>query len=544
MQRSYLPPLVIVLAVFASYGGFLYSPITFDDIKFFSDDAVNRFLEQMRPWLPRQWAYWTLMISWKWFGPLILPMRLVSLFLHAATGVTLYFFLLQISRLSRADELHSGRWILPLLAALIFVLHPVAVYGAAYLIQRTILLATLCALWSWMCLLRGLQNNRQVWVWLSVVCYALSVLAKEHAVMVPAVGVLLACWWWRSQDGGVTLRFMFERLRYVALACLIIAMLVALYQRGVLGVGYEFDVQKIDDNELPAHAWPLSVLTQGLLFFKYLGLWLLPNPAWMSADMREPFAQSLLLWPQLPGFIAFLIWPLLAAGLVWRGRRAGLVGVAMLAPWLLFATELVTVRFLEIFVLYRSYLWLAPAFVGFVALDGLIRPRILLVLLAAVPIALFPFTWNRLMTFSHPFLLWDDALRLAKDKKNIYGLHRIYVDRGVELHRLGKFDLAIQDYTRAIAIKPDFSPAFGGRASALAESGRLQQSMVDFDKAINLQPGNAIYWANKAKALESMGLVKEAGNAFQRACDIGWVLWCDKATQLIKQAEATPAPTS
>lgn len=35
--------------------------------------------------------------------------------------------------------------------------------------------------------------------------------------------------------------------------------------------------------------YPLSVLNQLGLFFKYLGLWLLPNPAWLSVDMREAF---------------------------------------------------------------------------------------------------------------------------------------------------------------------------------------------------------------------------------------------------------------
>ncbi|EFK97588.1 membrane protein, partial [sediment metagenome] len=99
MQRTYLPPLLIIVAVLVSYGGFFYSPVTFDDIKFFSDEAISRFLLNFKPWLPRQLAYGTLALSWEWFGPLIFPLRLVSLFLHASTGIALYFFLQRVAGL-------------------------------------------------------------------------------------------------------------------------------------------------------------------------------------------------------------------------------------------------------------------------------------------------------------------------------------------------------------------------------------------------------------------------------------------------------------
>ncbi|EFK97765.1 hypothetical protein LDC_0180 [sediment metagenome] len=92
-----------------------------------------------------------------------------------------------------------------LLAALVFVMHPVAVYGAAYLIQRTILLATLFSLLSWLCVLRGLEERKPLWLWLSVLCYVDAVLSKEHAVMVPAVGALLALWWRQSRAAEVGL---------------------------------------------------------------------------------------------------------------------------------------------------------------------------------------------------------------------------------------------------------------------------------------------------------------------------------------------------
>jgi len=532
--HRYWPLLLILMAVCVLYGGFLYSPVVFDDIKFFDDGSVARITQHFNLAAPRQIPYWTMAISWVWFGNAILPLRVVNLLLHAATGISLYFFLRQVQQMAplRTVAAKDTSVLLPLMGALVFVVHPVSVYGAAYLIERTIVMATLFALWSWWCALEALKTGQQRWVWCSVGAYALSAFSKEHAVMVPLVSIVLALWWWRTQRMVPSFSLIARRFGAAALVCVGIAIYLVLYQKGLLGTAYELDIQTMRTDVVPQPAWLLSVITQGWLFFKYLALWLLPNPLWMSADMREPFAATLHAWPQTVGLVLFVLWAAIGGLLVWRGGRRGLLGVAMLAPGLLFATELVTVRYHEIFVLYRSYLWLAPSFVVFLLLEEKLSRPLVLVLLVLVPLMLAPLAWNRLMTFSGHFYLWNDAVRLAKDKVDVSGMDRMFVNRGVELHRLKRYDLAIVDFTTALHYNPKFSPAYGGRASALAESGHVLQALPDFAEAIRLEPGFPIYRANQGKALASLGRYQEASESFQAACDIGWKIWCGAAKEL------------
>lgn len=528
MHRPYVAPAIITLAVAVLYGWFLYNPIVFDDMYFFLPGVPERFIETASLHT-RVLGYATLSLGSRLLGNSLLGFRVASLLLHAGVAITLYFFLRQLQQTNRDGK--TGPAALALLAALAFALHPAAVYGAAYLVQRTTVMATLFALLSWVCVLRGLQAGQRKWLWASVGAYALAVLSKEHAIMVPAVSAALAVWWWRTQPGKQTAVQLFRSLLPTMVGSCAIAVLVVLQLRGLLGGVYELDAPEMLPTISVEHAWPLSILTQSSLFFKYLLLWLLPNPMWMSVDMREPFAQSLAAWPALIGLLAFVIWPVIAAWLLWKGGRRGLLGFAMLAPWLLFATELTTVRIQEIFVLYRSYLWLAPAFCAALALEPLLKPRTQLALLGIVPLLLFPLAWERLTTFSHPLLLWDDAERLVHDRDGLPGLERIYRNRGIALYKVAKYELAIEDYTKAILFKPEMSYAYNDRGAALLQLKRYAEALNDFDVSLRLKAGNVRSLAGRGTALEALGRMDEAKESYRSACALGWPAACAKVSQ-------------
>jgi tetratricopeptide (TPR) repeat protein len=63
-----------------------------------------------------------------------------------------------------------------------------------------------------------------------------------------------------------------------------------------------------------------------------------------------------------------------------------------------------------------------------------------------------------------------------------------YSNRGASYARMGKHDLAIQDYTRAIELKPRFPEAYFNRGKALADAGRLDAALSDYSRAIELKP--------------------------------------------------------
>ena len=530
MTRQYFAPLVIMLAVCALYGSFVYNPIVFDDQYFFLPGVPEQYLA-LDGLYPRHLAHMTLALSWKWFGSSLLAFRLEGIALHAAVAIVLYYFLCEIQT-CLVPDIGRRLSLLPCLLALIFALHPVSVYAAAYLIQRTIVMATLFALLSWTCFLRGLRSGQERWIWCSVAAYALAGLSKETVVMAPAVSVTLALWWWRSQTNRCSLGQLIWGLRWFLVVSGIIAVLLSLSQWGVIGRSYEFGVERVTSVELPAHAWMLSVITQGMLFFKYLVLWILPNPLWMSVDMRETFATSITAWPQLVGFAAFLLWLMVGCVLLWQGKRRGLVGFAMLAPTALFATELVAVRYLEVFVLYRSYLWAAPGFAGALVIDQWIRDKAIISMIVIIPLCLSVLAWNRLMTFSNPLLLWDDAASLIDGKDGVVLAERIYRNRGISLAKFGKLEMAIQDYSKAIQNRPDYSYAYNDRGAALLRMGRNADALLDFDRAISLDADYPNSQAGRGAALEAMKRMSEAKDAYMTACQLGWKAACLKVASL------------
>lgn len=530
---GHLPIKAILLALAATllYGGFLSNPLVFDDIYFFQQGNPEKFVTEGFQFKPRWWAYYSLGLTFVHMGPEMIWQRLGNLALHIATAITLYVFIRRLLSdlygYSKPDK--KMEWV-AFSAALLFVLHPVAVYGAGYLIQRTIVMATLFSLLTWLAFWLGLNGPKR-WLWASTLFYFLATFSKEHAVMVPAV--CLALWLLHRRSALAVAARPAEIVAVLAVQGLIALLVTYLAIGGaqeILAPEMMRDMA-VRGFEVPnGLEHPLSVLTQAGLFFKYLGLWVLPNVVWMSVDMREPFALAFTA-PHLLALVAFFLYPLIAGWLLWRGRVLGLAGFALLAPWLLFATELVSVRLQEVFVLYRSYLWAPPLFIllamGLFRMSG--RATLGVVVLTAV--FLFAFSFGRLTSFSHPYPLWDEAAELAEkntSRPGVAGLARIYHNRGLALYREGLVEKAIEDYDRALAQKPDYSYAYNDRGAARLDLRDYGGALADFDAAISLKPDYLRPHAGRAMALEGLGRIKDATEAYAMACVQGWKSACDK----------------
>lgn len=532
-QQNGLLGLLLIALVAALYAQFLWNPIVFDDLYFFIQDAEGKqpvssyhfALFELRS-LPYATLAWTKAA----FGLDLINFRLGNLLLHAAVVLALFAFLSGLfSAVLGMDNSAAG---LPprlaaFFAALLFALHPVATYAAGYLVQRTIVMATLfslLALWVY-----GLGSVRQKpWLmWLSVPCYYLAVFSKEHAIMLPAVLVALAVLLhddWRAklkQRWGI----------FAALAA--IAVFVLLARKGLIGSVYEIEASEMLRLNASELAYPLSVVTQAWLFFKYALLWVLPNPAWMSIDMREPFARSLLS-PYLVAAVGFVAWGAVAFWLLLKRGHRGLLGFAMVFPWLLFFTEFSSVRIQEVFVLYRSYLWAPGAFCVLPVIFSKLNGRTAAFVLALLALALFPISMDRLMTLSHPVLLWDDAEKLVKGRTDLLGTARIYYNRGTEWIHIGNLDQAIADLKQSTVLSPDFAEAHGNLGAAFFQKQDWPNAIASFSMALEIahRAGKSTiprYVHGRAQAFEKVGDLQKAQADYRESCRIG-NRGCDKVS--------------
>ena len=520
------------------YGQFLWNPVVFDDINFFNGSVHQQYLDKVFSFDLRWLSYATFEWTRSLLGLELIWFRLGNLALHLATTITLFLFLRRLFEevLPANDESNgtlSPHW-LAFFGALIFALHPASVYAVAYLIQRSTLMATLFALLTWRLFLEGLLRKNHCWLLASAATYFLAVLSKEHAIMTPAVTVALLL---LVNNQPIRQRLMLVWPTFVLYGLIGGFVMLQIKSSHILGQAYEpiaANYMSLLGPDFNVHlAYPLSVLTQCFLFFKYLWVWIAPSPAWMSVDMPQDFTLSLWSWPEIAGLFGFILYPVIAIRLLLQKGIKGLLGFGLLCPWLLFATELSTIRIQESFVLYRSYLWMAGAFVALPFLCQKLSAKQAAITLALVGLFMIPVSWLRLSTFSSSLLLWDDAARKVEniDEKRL-GIDRIFYNRGRELIWVKRYDEAIEDFSKVIGLKGIYvGYAYQNRGSAYMGNRQYLLALSDFNKAIEMVPNKSKHYLGKARALEALNDSTAAMLAYKQACSLGLPTACQKTGQ-------------
>lgn len=542
-QKIVLMSALLVILPVALYGQFLWNPTVFDDGQFFvlGDDGqpnVLRYSASFSLLELRSLPYATLAWTAQLFGYDLIGFRIGNLVLHVATVLSLFFFMKQLlSVILPEDKSHLNRlepiW-MAFFAALLFGLHPVAVYGAGYLVQRTIVMATLFSLLAMFSYLRGCAQQKQAWLWASVVFYYLAVYSKEHAIMLPAVMLSLTILLHENWQARI------KRLLPIFAAYAAIVLLVILARKGILGSVYEINAPEMLQDVSPERAYPLSVLTQSWLFFKYWALWVFPNPEWMSVDMREPFAKSFLS-VYLLAFWGFLFYGFVAIRLLLKRGKMGLLGFSLLFPWLMFMTEVSTVRIQESFVLYRSYLWAVGAFALLPLVFWKVTARGAMLILVIITAFVYLISMERLITFSHPILLWEDAKRLVRGREDLPGVFRIYYNLGTRYLIEKQYDNAINNLKCSVDLYPEQPSAYNNLGLAYFEKGEFEEAVRYSSIAIQLNEGSQDppaprYYFGRAMAYEAQKNWIAASKDYEVSCTLAG-RGCDKTNPSLLKRE-------
>jgi predicted negative regulator of RcsB-dependent stress response len=410
-----------------------------------------------------------------------------------------------------------------LVAVGFFALNPVAVYGVAYLIQRSILMATLfvvLGLWS---VAKSLTARpRAVYALLAALCYALAIASKEYAVFAPLAAVPIYILIARPKPA----RLAIVGALISAVGALGVAAIVWRY--GAL-IGKPFDefsqvyVQQLAQiaPDAPGHAWPLSIMNQAYLFFEYGLRWALPWSGWMSINLRPIFPVSFLTFPHLLGPVAYLA--LLAGGffllLRYRDTRA-LAGLSLLLPALLFPTEFATVWVQDPFVLYRSYLWAIgiPGLVFF-ALHGF-SGRALAVVAVVVGSLLGWQSLDRIHSLSSPERLYTDAVAKLPNDPRAVGRWFPYLNRGNVYFDANQPKLAEQDF-RASSALGDGGIGIFNIGNLRLQAGDPQGALAEFAEAEKRGYKLFNLPMQRGAALVALGRLPEAYTQFQAALALG-----------------------
>ena len=56
----------------------------------------------------------------------------------------------------------------------------------------------------------------------------------------------------------------------------------------------------------------------------------------------------------------------------------------------------------------------------------------------------------------------------------------------------GEFEPALEDYSKAIALYPEFAVAFANRGDVYSKKGDKERAIAEYRRALVLEPGNGI----------------------------------------------------
>ena len=514
----------IALMLMAVYALGLKNDLVFDDsllnAEHFRQSYGENFSLKQRFLSYGSFFWWEALFGQGWW-----KQRVLNLLLHAATVFALFGFyreLLPFVRRESAGPENTGsanQDILLLLAVGFFALNPAAVYAVAYLVQRSILMATLGVIVALWCFTAALASGRKRLFIAALVAYAVALGAKEHALLAPLCAVAVYVFVRRPSPRTIALLVTGGG----TLALLAGAIFFLVYGR-IIGTAFdEFSVAFLTQLDLLSpgvsqQAWALSILNQMHLFTQYGLRWLLPAPEWMSIDLRPSFPLSATSTPHVFGALGYIAtlssgaWLLLTK----RGEKS-LVGLSLLLPALLFGTEFATVWVQDPFVLYRSYLWAIGIPGLIIALLYGLPPRTLLVI-AAIIAALFAIgAANRVFSLASPITAWGDAIEKLPSDARAVGRWRPYLNRGEAYFHKNLYELALRDFDSSIAMGDVDGYGQFNRGTALYMLKKYPAAVEAYTQAEMKGFPDANLFYQRGLALAAQQKLKEAHAEFDKA---------------------------
>jgi len=505
---------------------FLKNPTLFDDFNIITPSKLEELRSIGFNFSPRAWVYYTFFLNHFFSGSSLESYRITNLIIHLANCIVLFLLCKETQKHSQDKYLSKDKksYLNAALVAALFAIHPIAILTQAYLVQRTILLATFFALCSTLFFMRGLRGSKISFYACTLFCF-LSLYSKENSIALPAVLFLLSAAEARKQKLGLKCFFKSQKHAAASLViCTLTAFSIALRLKGLIGTNYEpLTSELIEETPLLSgkNIYLLSVLNQAKLFFTYASYWISPLPESLSIDIRKPFpTQTLAARTWLPAvpFFAYLFF--YCAQTI--RKRITTTHAFIAAPGVLFITEFAATRLQENFVLYRSYLWVPFGLVAVsFALEKITSVRLKITGSLILSIALLYASCAALVPLTNAYLAWDAARKIyEKNSGDLFtpGGYRIYYNIGTTLYDQKNVELALENYNRSLELNRNYPPALLNRGVIFLDMQRWDLALSDFESAYRLNRTSIKPLIGKAKALNKLGKTAESEKTINEIC--------------------------
>lgn len=437
-------------------------------------------------------------IEYHFFGRNPAGYRVVNILLHTMNGLLVFIVL---------RALTAGPWP-ALLAAVLFVLHPIQTESVAYIAGQRDLLFTLFYLVGFLVYVRYRATDRTGYLGLAGLAYILGVLTKEMAITLPMLCVAYDLF--RSLPGrapavtspvGKSLRTglqaTFDRSKWLYLVMGVVSALLLFYFVVVANPSHQ--------RRLYGGGLGPTLMTSARIMVHYVKQ--MTFPLTLNADSYGAF------------FVSRSIadpWGLFAL-VVLGGLWYGLFRLLRADRWITFGGVWFFLTLLPVSQIVPHQELVAEHFlylpsVGFCLVVSLLMERALATRAAPAIAALFGVallllgirTVLRNRDWKDELTLWTKAVRVAPHS---YWAHQRLGDA---YKALGRYEGAIREYEEVQTLTPGYATEYIAIGDSHRRMGQYDEAAVQFKQALAISPGSVAARMGLTHTYLAMGLLERA----------------------------------
>jgi tetratricopeptide (TPR) repeat protein len=535
--------LLLVAAVgVAAYSNTFSVPFLFDDEQAIATNNITKELSRIFAghglhYNPRRIVgYLTLALNYRYGGLDVTGYHVVNLVIHITSAFLVYAlaavtlktpFFVSDPMSPERRSLPPASALIPLVAALLFVAHPVQTQAVTYIVQRFASLATLFYLAAVVCYARGrlvsvaetqapaVEGRRfpsgrwwrrsiiVLWFLLAVLMAALAILTKEIAVTLPAAVLLYECCFFGSVRKKLVRVFWIT----VTLAAAAGLFLLLTHRLG----GFFAAINNLTLQEADSISRTTYFITQLTVITRYLRLLILPINQQILYDY--PLHHSLL---DVDVLLSSLLLGSLLALSGWFCFRSGTSTYRSQAPWarispsrrmlriagfggiwffLTLSVESSVIAIRDVIFEHRLYLPSVGIFLAAAAAAASFpdtrRVRMFAAIVGVgVVVTLASVTYLRNETWRDPVRLWRD--NVDKSPSNFGACQSL----GVALQRNRDYQGAIQAYLRCLSLNAYKPEIYNNLGAAYNATGFPDKAAEMYSAALRYAPEHWPTWLN------------------------------------------------
>jgi hypothetical protein len=452
--------------------------------------------ENTANWHPLTWL--SHMLDCELFGQHAGLHHLTNLIIHTTSAVLLLLVLASMT---------GSIWPSAFVAAG-FALHPLHVESVAWIAERKDVLSGLFWILTMGCYLRYTRaGNRSSYI-LTLVVFALGLMAKPMLVTLPFVLLLLDYWPLNRFESNPTTS-LYRKVRHLIvekIPCFVpMAASCVITYIAQKGGGAVVDIEALSfgtrlSNAMVAYiayiikiVWPVGLAI--LYPFKHIPMWQA-----FSAFLSLVFITiAAILWDRRKKY--------LAVGWLWYiGTLVPVIGLVHVGSHSL-ADRYTYISLIGLFMI------IAWAVAGLCQSRPALRSAMAVATLLLVA-GMFAGTRNQLGYWKDSISLFRHAVEVTENNNFMHN------NLAAELANIGQMDEAIVHLRRAVQIDPDIARAHNNLGIALATTGQLDEAIDCYRHAVQIDPKYASAYNNLGLALAVTGRFDDALLAGEKALDL------------------------